>query len=113
MRRSPHISYLYGEAESGEAKWKLCLKIMFVMIKVFCVPSPIPLPWQFSLRELDANNILSGRHCNGGNKLSNILSALSSSECEGAAGKSASFALPMSMTKPGHVTNLVTAVSTS
>ena len=45
----------------GEGRGKLCLHILYVMIKVLRVPETNPLSWQISLVDSEVTNILSGR----------------------------------------------------
>mmetsp|Transcript_25009 Transcript_25009/g.28936 ORF Transcript_25009/g.28936 Transcript_25009/m.28936 type:complete len:223 (-) Transcript_25009:48-716(-) len=44
----------------GDGRGKLCLHIVFVMVKVLRVPANNPLSWQLSLVDSEVNSILSG-----------------------------------------------------
>ena len=44
----------------GDGRMKLCVHIIFVMIKVLRIPSSNPLSWQLSLIDSEINQILSG-----------------------------------------------------
>ena len=65
MTKATHKVFI-GERQmcscgGGEARGKLCLHILFVMIKVLRIPSDNPIAWQLSLVDNEVDSILSGQ----------------------------------------------------